>query len=367
MSRSRKILHVLSGLHVAGIENLSLQLIRKKPEEFQCGLLNIEPCARDMLPQFNALVAEGCLGEIIELQADGFWLLLRSWAFACRYNPAAVIIYPCNSRLLWLALGMRLAGVNAIAVCIQNTAPPRRKQRFRWRYVLSLFWLLRVRLVSCSDAVARSIRPLLPRQVDLPVIPNGCDVSGLARRAANSHFSARPVGRFRLGMVARLDQIKDQATLIQAFALTHSSSWDLLLVGDGPCREELIQLSLSCGLDPDQVFLGRRQDIPELLGSFDLFAFSTTDSEGFGIALIEAMAVGLPVIASNVAACREILADGEAGELVPAGDVQAWAERLQWLMHEPAQRQRLAAAARQRSEAYGMEACAQRWYAELGR
>ena len=81
--------------------------------------------------------------------------------------------------------------------------------------------------------------------------------------------------------------------------------------------------------------------------------------------LVEAMAAGLPVIASDVPACREVLDDGDAGALVPAGDVQAWAERLQWLMREPAQRQRLAVAARQRSEAYGMKACARRWYREL--
>ena len=168
-------------------------------------------------------------------------------------------------------------------------------------------------------------------------------------------------------MVARLDPIKDQATLVRAFALARQPGWQLQLVGEGPNRSALEQLIVELGLESAVQCLGRREDVPELLGAADLFAFATTDAEGFGIALVEAMAAGLPVIASDVPACREVLADGDAGALVPAGDVQAWAERLQWLMREPAQRQRLAIAARQRSQAYGMEACARRWYTELGR
>ena len=136
-------------------------------------------------------------------------------------------------------------------------------------------------------------------------------------------------------MVARLDQIKDQALLIQAFARCKSTVWDLVLVGDGPCRGALEELSRSCGLDPSKIFLGKRLDIPEILGSLDLFAFSTTEAEGFGIVLIEAMAAGLPVIASDVPACREVLADGAAGVLVPPGDVQAWIIGLGELMSQP--------------------------------
>ena len=166
-------------------------------------------------------------------------------------------------------------------------------------------------------------------------------------------------------MVARLDQIKDQASLIQAFAGCKSTEWDLVLVGDGPCREPLEELSRSCGLDPSKIFLGKRLDIPEILGSFDLFAFSTTDAEGFGIVLIEAMAAGLPVIASDVPACREVLADGAAGVLVPPGEVQAWTTRLRELMSQPKTRQRLAEASSIRAKTYGIEACASLWYQEL--
>ena len=76
------------------------------------------------------------------------------------------------------------------------------------------------------------------------------------------------------------------------------------------------------------VFWGPRSDVPELLGQMDVFAFSTTRDEGFGIALIEAMAAGLPVVASDVPACREVLDDGAAGILVPAGDPAPLAQAI---------------------------------------
>ena len=130
----------------------------------------------------------------------------------------------------------------------------------------------------------------------------------------------------------RLDPIKDQSTLLRAFAAARVPGWQLQLVGEGPDRPRLEALARELGLNPLQVFLGRRSDIPELLGQADLFAFSTTTSEGFGIVLIEAMAAGLPVIASDVPACREVLFDGAAGELLPPGDVDAWVGRLRDLM-----------------------------------
>ena len=365
MKDSKKVLHVLWGLHAAGIENLALQLIKYSPKNIECDLLNLEPSTLDMLPEFNALINKECLGSIFNFSGKSWKLLYLSLVLARRIKPDGVIIYPCNSNMLWVALGMRLAGVKNVATCIQNTAPRASRYRQKWKRLLQLMLLLGVKLVSCSDAVVNSIRPLIPGAKYLPVIANGCDVVEIAKRAVSSVSSSSSVGRFRVGMVARLDQIKDQALLIQAFARCQSTVWDLVLVGDGPCRGALEELSRSCGLDPSKIFLGKRLDIPEILGSLDLFAFSTTDAEGFGIVLIEAMAAGLPVIASDVPACREVLADGAAGVLVSPGEVQAWTIRLGELMSQPKTRQRLAEASVTRAKTYGIEACASRWYQEL--
>src|SRR5262249_3313107 len=75
-------------------------------------------------------------------------------------------------------------------------------------------------------------------------------------------------------------------------------------------------------------FLVSRCDVPEQLGEIDVFAFSTTEKEGFGIVLIEALAAELPIVATDVEACREVLQDGRFGSLVPFGDAEALAAEL---------------------------------------
>jgi len=285
---------------------------------------------------------------------------------ARQLHPDAVIIYPCNTRLMLVVRGIRFAGIRNVSICIQNSAPSSTQSCQTWRRPLRVLLPLDVNLVSCSNAVADSIRPLIPGVKHLSVISNGCDVAGIAKRAACVASRVSSKSKRRVGMVARLDQIKDQASLIQAFALCKNSSfWDLVLIGDGPQREYLEELSQRCGLNPSYMFLGQRLDIPEILGSLDLFAFSTTSAEGFGIVLIEAMAAGLPVIASDVPACREVLDDGAAGLLVSPGDVHAWSTCLDELMSQPEVRERLAEASVNRAQSYGMEVCARRWYQEL--
>ena len=75
-----------------------------------------------------------------------------------------------------------------------------------------------------------------------------------------------------------------------------------------------------------------RSDIPKLLANADIFALSTTAEEGFGIVLIEAMAAGLPIIATDVPACREVLDNGKAGILVPSKRVDIWIKEIRGLL-----------------------------------
>ena len=105
MKDSKKVLHVLWGLHAAGIENLALQLIKHSPKNIECDLLNLEPSTLDMLPEFNALINKGRLGSIFNFSGKSWKLLYLSLVLARRIKPDGVIIYPCNSNMLWVALG----------------------------------------------------------------------------------------------------------------------------------------------------------------------------------------------------------------------------------------------------------------------
>lgn len=358
-----KVLHVLSGLHAAGIEALALQLIAHGPAGVKAELLNADDQAQEQSGPFTELLHAGRLTAIHQWpRCDGLALAWRSFWLCRQLRPDALLIYPCNRPMLWLALGARLAGVRRLAVTVQNTAPVDPIGRCTWQRLLLWFQRLGVLPVPCTQAIVESLRPL-PRGLRLgPLIANGCDTTAIALRAAAVR-SGRPVeDARRVLMVARLDPIKDQATLIRAFAAADPPGWQLQLVGDGPDRPRLEALAVELGLDPSAVFLGRRSDIPELLGQADLFAFSTTAAEGFGIVLIEAMAACLPVIASDVPACREVLRQGAAGELLPPGDDRAWAELLRELCSSPGERQALAAQASAFAATYDIRHTAEAWH-----
>jgi len=355
-----KVLHVLNGLHAAGIESLALQLISHAPPAVQAELLNLDGAVRDLEPAFAPLLPLHHLPRRDRLPL--------AWAAFChcrRRRPDAVLLYPCSRPVLWFALGARLAGVRRLAVTLQNTAPHPSLDpagRRRWLRLLRWFQRLGVQVVPCSRAVAASLEPLPAGCRLAPVIANGCDTAAIAARAAASRARRPPHDARRVLMVARLDRIKDQSTLLRAFAAARQPGWQLWLVGDGPERTALAQLARELGLDPGAVLLGRRHDIPELLGQADLFAFSTTAAEGFGIALIEAMAAGLPLLASDVPACRELLADGAAGELLPPADPPGWTQRLAGLMADPRARSALARRARRHRQRFAIAPSAAAWY-----
>ena len=360
-----RVIHVLQGLHAAGIEHLALQLIAYSPAGTQGVLLNLDPEAQALRAAFQRCCERGQLETILDRNGrDGLGLAMTCWRVFRRQRPQALVLYAFSRPMLWVALAARLAGVSQVRVHIGNAAPVEPAVRRRWLQLLRWFQRLGVVALPCSEAVVRSFAPL-PSGLRLgPVVPNGCDVEDVAMRAAAVRRQRGPSGPVVL-MVARLDVIKDQPTLLRAFAQARQPGWQLQLVGDGPRRGELQQLIDELDLIEVVHVLGRRDDVPELLGSADLFAFSTTAAEGFGIALVEAMAAGLPVIASDVPACREVLAEGAAGWLVPAGITQAWTSALQELMAQPKTRQQLARAAAERAKTYAIETCANRWYQEL--
>ncbi|HMO35061.1 MAG TPA: glycosyltransferase, partial [Gemmatales bacterium] len=156
----------------------------------------------------------------------------------------------------------------------------------------------------------------------------------------------------KIGMVARLDRIKDQATLIRAMALLDKQGHavECELVGGGELETSLKSLARELGVWETRVrFAGWVSDVINRLRQYDLFVFSTTAREGFGNAAAEAMAMGLPCIFTDIGPCREV--GGDAVVYVPPAHPQALAESILRLQAwEP--RQQLAAQARERSLAY---------------
>jgi glycosyltransferase involved in cell wall biosynthesis len=132
-----------------------------------------------------------------------------------------------------------------------------------------------------------------------------------------------------LGMVARLSPKKAHRDLLEAYATVVKTHPDtaLLLVGDGPLRAKLERQVRYLKIDQQVIFLGDRADVPDLLAAMDLFVHPSL-SEGMPHAVMEAMATGLPVIASAVDGVQDLIVDSESGWLVEPAQPQQLAERI---------------------------------------
>jgi glycosyltransferase involved in cell wall biosynthesis len=147
---------------------------------------------------------------------------------------------------------------------------------------------------------------------------------------------------------ARLDAQKGHATLLEAVAEVPEALF--LLAGEGPEREALEAQAERLGVGDRVRFLGRREDIPQLLAACDVFALPSL-YEGSSLAVLEAMAAGTPVVSSAIGGTEELIDDGRSGLLVPPGDARALAAALRRVLADAELRQNLAARARERVDA----------------
>ena len=124
-----------------------------------------------------------------------------------------------------------------------------------------------------------------------------------------------------------------------------------LIAGDGPLKEELCDLTVTLGIRDKVIFAGYCEDIPAILSILEIVVVSSL-SEGFGLVVIEAMAMGKPIVATNVGGMREILKEGETGLLVPAKDPDAQAEKIIYLMRNECIAHKLGLRAKEESKKY---------------
>jgi glycosyltransferase involved in cell wall biosynthesis len=138
---------------------------------------------------------------------------------------------------------------------------------------------------------------------------------------------------FVIGTVGRLDPSKNQAMMIRALAPRLSSQLRLVIVGDGPLRDD-IHAEVARLPEPRWVVLaGRRMDVPRIMPAFDVFALSSA-SEGLPLVILEAMAAGLPIASTAVGGIPDVIEDGVTGVLAPV-DERAFAAALDGLVADP--------------------------------
>ncbi len=155
-----------------------------------------------------------------------------------------------------------------------------------------------------------------------------------------------------VGTIARLAPQKGHRTLLEAarLVLDRRPGVRFAIVGDGQLRAELEERSRELGISHHVLFTGARDDVPDVLASLDCFALPSL-YEGLCLAVIEAQAAGVPVVASPVGGIRETVVDGETGLLVAPGDPVSLAAKIEWVLGRPAAAHALAEEASRRVRA----------------
>lgn len=274
-----------------------------------------------------------------------------------RDRPDIVHLHTSRAHLLGSAAA-RLAGAEVVIATRRMDEPI----RMTWPNT-SAYGKWTSSLVAVSSAVRDVMVHCGVPASRIRVIESGCDVE---------HFSAAqpdPTLRASLGIddgamlvaaVASLAPRKGIDYLIEAAAVLgeRGRHLHLAIAGSGPCLAELTSLADRLGVGAS--FLGFVQDTGSLLASADLFAMPSI-SEGLGVAALEAMAAGCPVVASSVGGLRESIIDGETGILVSAGDAHSLADGIERIAENPGMAAKLGAAGQARTrEMYSLERMARR-------
>ena len=339
MQRSRResvdVLIVLMSLVAEGTPQLALQLARQWQQDgLNVEVLVMQPEPRDMQAEFQAL---GLPLHWVDLGngLSRYWALLcHSYRLCRRLRARSVMSFPLGWHA-FVAIGARLAGASRICAYVGNPPPIWTGASFRkFKLMVQLGRPFTHRLICCSRYLLDlTLRDFQVGPNEATVIYNSCDLDAFTSTPAPQDQSHEPP---RIAMTARLEVHKDQPTLIRAAALlkTQGSPIEVWLIGEGSRRTELQQLINELNVADSVKLLGSRRDVPALLSQCDLFVFQALRDEGFGIALAEAMAARLPIVATNVGACREVLEAGRCGLLVPEQDPQAMADGILQALRE---------------------------------
>jgi glycosyltransferase involved in cell wall biosynthesis len=209
-------------------------------------------------------------------------------------------------------------------------------------------------IVAVSEELRRHMLDARFPAARVAVVRNGIEAgarpSAVDRRAARRALGITGATPLAVS-VARLDTVKDFGTLLDAFATVRRQlpGARLLIVGDGPERAWMTQRAAQPDLEGAVDLLGYRDDVRAVIAAADVYVNSSI-SEGISITILEAMAAGLPVVATNVGGTPEVLSGDAGGVLVPSRDPGQLASALLELLADPSRRDTMAAAARRRLE-----------------
>jgi glycosyltransferase involved in cell wall biosynthesis len=331
-----KVIFVVFQLDVGGAERLLLTTIKNMDRESYdvavCCIVSGGPIADDLQRSGVRLYCLNASPRFYDPRK--IYALFRLFR---REDPLIVHTHVFAANL-YGRIAAILAGVPVVISTEHNIYPNKKK---------SHIWADRI-LARYTDriiAVSQGVRDFTVKQEGIAegkfiVLHNMVDPKDLVPTDSRNRVREK-LGltdeHVAIGVVASLNVKKGHKYLLAAVSQLVKShpNIQLLVVGDGPLKEEILALIGELNLRDSVSLLGMRRDIPDLLNAMDIFVLPSL-WEGFGIALLEAMVMELPVVATHVGGVGEVITD-ETGVLVPPGNPQALADALHYLMEHPGQ------------------------------
>ena len=346
MRPRRKVFYLVDSLNIGGTETQAVELALRIPEagyDVTLGCLRARGPLLERLQGTDVEVQEFYPKGGMDSPAGLYQLLRLSW-FLRRKKFDVVHTHDLWSNLLGVPAA-RLAGVHAIVSSRRDLA------HFDWYQGKRRGWLRRIQ--NLGGAVLANATPIRDALIaedgfapeKLRVIHNGVDIKRFQKSGSDRDQMFPEAGNGKLiVLVGNMHtDVKGHPWLIAAApaVVQEFPAARFVLVGDGEQRSRFEQQVASLGLQQNFLFLGRRADIPKILGCCDI-AVLPSRAEGLPNAVLEYTAAGLPVIASRVGGNAELIDDGETGLLVPPEDSSALSSALLKLLRDPGLAQRIA-------------------------
>ncbi|MBU7008216.1 glycosyltransferase [Phosphitispora fastidiosa] len=349
-----KVLHIIGGGEFGGAEQHLLTLMRHvNPAEFE-----LHAACFFSGPLAPLVVNEGFPAHVFPMQSKFDLSPINEIASLIRREGFSIVhTHGVRANLIG-RLAARRAGVSRVVTTVHSVLHfdyPRRLDRF----VNTLCENLTRRFTSRFIAVSEMLREQLVREGipgdRITTVYNGLELGQynplLSGQTVREELGLSP-DQTVAGIIARLHPVKGHDSLLEAMARVAPDFPDLalLVVGSGLERQRLEQAAEGLGIKDKVIFTGFRSDVPEVIAALDFLVLSS-QSEGLGLIVMEAMAMQKPVLATRVGGIPEVVTSGQDGLLVPPGDSEALAQGIKTLVGNRELASQLAAAARLTIEA----------------
>ncbi len=339
-----RVLHLISSGGMYGAEAVILNVSRVMQDAGHRSMLAVfNNSAKPNLQVHEAALDAGIESHLLECRGQLDWRVAPRLRQLVRQTQADLLHAHGYKSDIYAYLALQRRGLPLVSTChtwLDNDL-------FERAYGMADRFVLRSfdGVIAVSGEVQRQLTGSGTQAGKVRMVFNGIDLGPFTEGATRHRAPERRAG-CTIGVVARLSPEKGHSFLLEAAVrvLAEFPDCRFALFGEGPERAALEQMADRLGIRASVTFAGRRDDMPAVYASLDIQVFSSLQ-EGLPMALLEGMASRLPVVATAVGEIPTVLRHGEAGRIVPPGDIPALADALLRLLRNAGERDALADAA----------------------